>query len=390
MSLIGGTTQIAAALLTLTAVVGCVLLWNRLRGPRAAQLVARLGLIVLCQVLAIAAAGLSINAQYGFYVSWSELLGRSSLTAATAAPVVGRLDHAHVRQVRAAFRAGHGTIVPLVIPGTASGVPPQRALVYLPAAYGDPASAAVHFPVVELLLGFPGRPETWTRTLQLRQTLDAAIASRRSVPMIAVIPTQNIAFPRDTQCVDVVGGPKVDTFLTHDVRQAVVGAFRTLTDRGGWALMGYSTGGYCAVNLAMRHPSMFSSAVSLSGYAGPAHDRFTGNLFGSSVALARANSPLWREQHLPRPDLSVLLMTSRLDTVPYHDALRLAAAARAPLRVSTVIFARGGHNFLLWRAVEPYSFSWLSRQLRAPLAPAALPTSGRSATVLLAQGTGHR
>lgn len=389
MALTSRVTVAAAGLLTGLAVLACVVLWNRLRRPRPAQLVGRVGLVVVCQLLAVAVTGLAINAQYGFYASWSELLGRSALTNAASAPAPARFDRAHPAAFRSAFHAGHGTVVPIVIPGKASGVPPQRALVYLPAAYGDPASPAARFPVVELLDGFPGRPESWTGPLGLQRILDAQIASRHAVPMIAVMPVQNIASPRDTQCVNVVGGPNVDTFLTQDVHRAVVSAFRAAPQRSAWALMGYSTGGYCAVNLAMRHPGVFGSAVSLSGYARPAHDRSTGDLFGHNAALGRTNTPVWRARHLRPPDLSVLTLTSRGDSASYRDAVQFAAAARPPLHVSTVVFAHGGHNFRFWQAVEPYGFSWLSEHLLAPLTPTLPPTAGRTAPALLVQGVRH-
>jgi S-formylglutathione hydrolase FrmB len=245
-------------------------------------------------------------------------------------------------------------------------------LVYLPALYGDPGAASVRFPVLELLQGFPGRPESWTGPLDLQRILDAQITSHQSVPFIAVMPTQNLAYPRDTQCVDVAQGPRVDTYLTRDVRRAMLGAVRATPDRRGWALMGFSTGGYCAVNLAMRHPDLYAAAVSLSGYTHPAHDRSTGDLFGGSLALQKANTPVWMAAHWRGfSDVSVLLMTSQQDPSSYRDALELAAVARAPLRVRTVFLPAGGHNARLWKALEPVAFDWLSRQLVSPLAPEA-------------------
>ncbi|MGF7237593.1 MAG: alpha/beta hydrolase, partial [Frankia sp.] len=303
----------AALVLTVTAVAGCVLLWDRLPAHPATRLAVRIGLILSCQVCAVSLAGLILNDHFGFYSSWSEVLGRPAVRAATAAPITGSLDQRLAGRLRAAYQAGHGTVVPIVIRGTVSGVPPQRAWVYLPAAYSDPAAASMQFPVVELLHGFPGRPQGWTGPLKMQRVLDDRIMTRQSLPMIAVMPTQNLDPPRDTQCLDVAGGPKVDTFLTQDVHRAVAAAFRVIPDRSGWAVMGYSTGGYCALNLAMRHPNLFASAVSLSGDAQPAHSGATGGLFGGSIALRNANTPLWREQHLPAPDLSVLVMTSRAD-----------------------------------------------------------------------------
>lgn len=43
--------------------------------------------------------------------------------------------------------------------------------------------------------------------------------------------------------------------------------------------MGYSTGGFCAVNLAIRHPDQFSAAVSLSGYFHAVTDNSTGDIY---------------------------------------------------------------------------------------------------------------
>lgn len=372
MELLSPVTVGVAVALTALLPLGCLLSWSRLGRRRLPRLLARVTLLVSCQLLAVTSAGLIVNRQYGFYTSWSELLGRSGVPSIAAAVVDGYLDGRYARQLRAAFRAGHGLVIPWVIPGPSSGQPARHALLYLPAAYGDPAAASVRFPVIEFLHGFPSRPESWTGPLKLQHILDAQITARQSVPFIGVLPMQNLALPRDTQCVDVAAGPRVDTYLTRDVRQALLSAVRAATDRAGWALMGYSTGGYCALNLALRHPDLFTAAVSLSGYGYPAHDRSTGNLFGRSRALQNANTPVWTAAHRRGSSpLSLLVMTSRQDGASYHDAVQLADVAHAPLQVRSVILPRGGHNAALWKALEPYAFNWLSSRLSAPLAAVA-------------------
>ncbi|MGF7236091.1 MAG: hypothetical protein ACQSGP_14185, partial [Frankia sp.] len=90
------------------------------------------------------------------------------------------------------------------------------------------------------------------------------------------------------------------------------------------------------------------------------------------------------------PDLSVLVMTSRADRGSSRDAEQFTAAARPPLRVATIIFARGGHNFLLWRAFEPYAFAWLSRHLTSPLTPTLPPTPGPPPPAPTTPPPGHR
>lgn len=368
MGLSSSATLAFVVLLTIAAPVSCLFLWDRLGQRGWVRVAGRSMLLVTCQASAVLLAGLLVNSQYGFYTSWSELFGHSALTS-TAAPVVTHhVDRAYQLQLRAAYFRGRGTVIPWVIPGKASGVPPQRALIYLPAAYGNPAAQRVLFPVVELLVGVPGSPRSWVGPLKLKSILDAQIATGQSLPFIAVLPTQNVLFPRDTQCVNVVGGPNMDTYLTRDVHRSVIAGLRATPDRAGWALMGYSTGGYCALNLAMRHPDLFAATVSLSGYAQPATDSSVGNLFGGSVALRNSNTPLWEARHWGRHALAVLAISSRHDDSSYRDTVQLAAAAHAPLQMSTILLGAGGHNASLWRAMEPAAFNWLSRHLIPPLA----------------------
>lgn len=97
--------------------------------------------------------------------------------------------------------------MPLTIPGYGSGVRAQQASVYLPPQYSQPSYAERSFPVVELLDGFPGSPATWTGTLHVATVMDSLIASDRTTPFVLVMPVQNVASPRDTECVNVVGAP---------------------------------------------------------------------------------------------------------------------------------------------------------------------------------------
>jgi len=291
MGLLSLWTIAVAAVLTVAAPLACLLVWDRLGSNRLVGLAVRTALLLTAQVLAVALAGLALNRTYDFYASWAELLGTASTTSATApGSNPGRADTAYAASTAAAYRAGHGTVVKISVPGAASGIAAHAALVYLPAAYGNPAAAGVSFPVVELLDGFPGSPWSWTGPLRVQHVLDKLIAGMQSLPFIAVMPTQNVSYPRDAECVNVVGGAQVDTYLTTDVHRALTSNFRASTSPSSWSIMGFSTGGYCAINLAMRHPDMFSAAVSLSGTGRPSHDHSTGDLFGRSIAIGDSNT----------------------------------------------------------------------------------------------------
>lgn len=356
------------AILLLLAVTGATLtLWGRL-DRLAARWPIRLLMIGTGQLAAVLVTGLVLNNTFVFYQSWSELLGshpRSGYRQVAA----GSVDAGLHSTLLTNFRAGRGTVISVPVPGTRSGVHTGPAMVYLPPQYGDPAYANRSFPVLELTSGYPAIPNTWFHALHLGTDLNYLIDTGRSAPFIAVVPVQNVASPRDTECVNVTGGPQVDSYLSYDVRSAIERSVRASTSGSQWTVLGDSTGGYCAVDLALRHPGMFAAAVSIAGYNSPAHDTTTGNLFGKDPALAALYSPLWLLRHRPTPNLHLLLITSKPDRSPYKAALALAAAIRPPLQVSLLTLPRGGHNFRTFGAEVPVGVSWLSRFVATPLAP---------------------
>lgn len=345
--------------------------WNRLGLLGRWAWPARAALFGGSQLAAVLVTALVLNDAFVFYQSWSELFGLHPKQSRPVA-AAGRLDASLDRELKLHARLGLGTTITMDIPGTTSGVRTGPAQVFLPPQYGDPAYADRTFPVVELLDGVPGSPYTWTRTLHLATVMDELISTGRSIPFVIVMPVQNVDSPRDTECVNVTGGPKVDSYLTDDVRIAVERNLRVSTSPSQWAVMGDSTGGYCASDLALQHPNLFGAAVSIAGYNAPAHDGTTGNLFGHDPSTANYYSPIWLVQHRRSGPLRLLLISTKADRTAYHASLQLSAAARPPLSVSTLTLPRGGHNFATFAAELPSAFGWLSHNMATALAP--IPT----------------
>lgn len=332
---------------------------------------ARSALFAMSQLVAVMVIALVLNDSLVFYQSWSELVGAHPKPGSPAA-APGLLDSNWRSRLQLNARLGLGTTLSMSIPGLVSGVRTGPAQVFLPPQYGDPLYADRDFPVIELLDGVPGSPYTWTRTLHLASVMDSLIAAGRSIPFVVVMPVQNVDSPRDTECVNVTGGPRVDTYLTYDVRTAVERNLRVSADPHQWAVMGDSTGGYCASDLALQHPHMFGAAVSIAGYNAPARDGTTGDLFGKTPADANLYSPIWLITHRAPPPMQLLLISTRADRTAYHASLQLSAAARPPVYVSTLTLPRGGHNFATFAAELPTAFGWLSHHLSTALAP--IPT----------------
>ncbi|AGL16779.1 alpha/beta hydrolase family protein [Actinoplanes sp. N902-109] len=229
--------------------------------------------------------------------------------------------------------------------------------VYLPAAY---RTGHTRFPVIEALHGYPGSPRTWISKLNVQSELDREITSGRMAPTVVLFPYQTPRHLLDTECTNLVGGPQSETFLTADVPAYARAHFRVRGDRSGWALTGYSAGGFCAVNLALRHPSEYAAAAVLSGYASP------GIRIGDGSENT-VNNPAWRLRNLPRPPIPLWLGWAADDRGTRADSAELARLARPAMPVTTAVVPRGGHSDAVWQQMEPPAFDWLSAHLARPL-----------------------
>lgn len=361
--------------LAVLAAVGVLVVTVRAHRRPGARMVRAVAGYALSQLLFVAAAGLLLNDQVGFYASWSDLAGSAQTVPPPGSPSGVRIPTGALD----ASRGAGSRIVAVTIIGGRSRLA-RPGFVYLPAAYFDPRLATRRFPALELLDGFPGSPYEWLWQLQIRARLDAEIAAGRMEPVIAVMPNQTAGGGHDSECVNAVYGEQDETYLTTDLQTAVARRFRVMPGPRGWALMGPSTGGFCAVNLALRNPARYAAAASLSGYFTAVTDATTGDLYAGRRTLRRANSPLWWVEHRPARGVALFLGAGGSDGPAVTQLRRFAAQARRrgyPL--TTVVTRRGGHNFGVWRRLLGPALDWTAVQLAPPLAPAPpgarVPTS---------------
>jgi enterochelin esterase-like enzyme len=113
MGLDSGWFEIAMIVVAAASLAGVVWLWPRAAGQRVTHVAARLGLIAGSQLLVIGTFLVCLNGYFGFYGSWTQLLGGASpsTVAAAAARAIPGSD-------------GHGRARPLVIDMTEPGPVP--------------------------------------------------------------------------------------------------------------------------------------------------------------------------------------------------------------------------------------------------------------------------
>jgi enterochelin esterase-like enzyme len=344
--------------------------WGRLAGPGVRLLAARLGALVLGQALVTLSVLVVVNRHFAFYGTWGELAGAAGVGGHivqqqerggdVAAKLIqrkpevsiggtpkhdGRLDTVDIRGIRSGLHA--------------------RAYVYLPPQYFQQGGEQRRFPVSVVFSGYPGAQRNLISQIKVPQTARDETDAGRVQPMVYVMLRPSMVKGRDTECLDVPGGPQTATFFTQDMPEAVRAAYRVSDERQGWGVFGLSTGGYCSLKLAMRHSNVFSKAASLSGYYGAIKDITTGDLYGGSRAVRNENDLFWRLRHRPQPPISVLVTTSKVGEKNKDETQRFLSLVRPPMRASSLVLDSGGHNFRTWKRVLPQVLRWMSQGLTA-------------------------
>lgn len=380
MPLLGWPLEVLLGSALAVVVVVLVIGWSRVRGPRAVRVAQRVLLISTTQAVVVLLLAAGANNYGYFYGSWSDLLGGSTRATVTLPPTHGGRSPQQ-RQVGAAaalpsVRNGptswstraqwptRGRVDSVTVQGARSDLS-NEALVYLPPEYFQRAFVHRSFPAVEVMTGYPGVVTNLVARQHYPDALLAELRRRGAGPMVLVMLRPTVAPPRDTECTDVPGGPQALTYLSQDVPSAVESTYRVRPL--GWGAMGDSTGGYCAVKLAMTRSDVFTTAVSLSGYYHTLRDTTTGDLWGGSQVLRDLNSPEWLLAHQPPPPVSVLatIGTSERGHTGITDTRHFLSLVRAPMSVSSVIIPGGGHNFHSWSTVMGPALDWLSKRLHA-------------------------
>jgi S-formylglutathione hydrolase FrmB len=180
-----------------------------------------------------------------------------------------------------------GTVATKTFHSDALGVD-KSYLVYLPEGY---ESSQTRYPVIYMLHGLGGDETNWIDYGHADKVADAL-----GLHAILVFPDGDSSFyvngatPVDYDaCVQKGKGvfgrvadnktfcvktPKYEDYVVKDLVGHIDATYRTVPERKARAISGNSMGGFGALQLAMRHPDVFGSAVSHSGvdallYQGP-------------------------------------------------------------------------------------------------------------------------
>lgn len=252
-----------------------------------------------------------------------------------------------------------GTVVKMPLPADrADDFAATTNIAYLPPQYFTEPTR--RFPVVYLFHGSPGKAEDWFhagRAARAGNTL-----ARLGRPAILVAAQMSRSWTDDPECVDGAK-EKVESHLIRQVIPAVDATFRTQRDRQSRIFGGMSAGGYCALNLGLRHRDLVGTIVDLSGETVPTHSGGARALFGAknpqAGALVAANSPsVYASRLSAKPATRVWLETGADD---HTIAREMTALARTLTSRGLTVENRvrpGGHTYYVWTAALGEALPW--------------------------------
>ncbi|MEY9894914.1 enterochelin esterase-like enzyme [Catenulispora sp. MAP12-49] len=255
-----------------------------------------------------------------------------------------------------------GTVSEVTIPGKASHFNARKAWIYLPPAYQ--ATPRPQLPVLVLLAGQPGSPRDWIDAGRVHKILDAYAAAHHGLAPVTVMPDATGSTIGNTLCMDSKLG-NAETYLTTDLEAWVTANLQVAPPERGWTVGGFSFGGTCAVQLALRAPQLYRTFLDLSGQREPTlgtHKDTVKKAFnGDEGAFARANPvSILAKQHFPGLAGRLVGGTTDKEFTPQLTIVYWACRhAGLDVRMSEV---PGGHSWQVWRAGFTEQLPWIAER----------------------------
>ena len=373
------------------------LIWRALAARRAAF---RVLAGCLAFVPAMAFGVLAVNKYYDYYQTWGALIADLTNHGVDAAPRVpavtfvpgsqsATLDGSRGRLLQAQQQ---GYLLRLMMTGQRSRLT-RVVYVYLPPQYFEPAYRAFRFPVIELVHGQPGGPQDWITVVGVTRAFRQLLAERLAQPAVLVMPDANGGDQISLQCLNQAGGPQDLTYLAVDLPNQMAHTLRVRRPGPAWGVAGYSEGGFCAANMALRYPHRYGAAGVLSGYFQPLDNQLAGprlvSPFGGSSRLREQNTPLDEIQRLPASVVipRFWLGAGAADGGDVANARQFCRELRSRQgSVPLTLTPGSGHSMITWRAEVPSMLSWMTPGLGRAAGPVRPERTAPTATVLAANG----
>lgn len=318
--------------------------------------------------LVLCTAAMKINAYYGEFPTTRAALGlptRQEVNFAAVPPARPKFHRLPGQPLVDAWEPplslpATGVLSQVSIPGAISGFPASRnAYLYLPPAYLTADRPPL--PVLMLLHGQPGDPSEWVDAGNVAPMMDAYAAEHHGLAPVVVMPDDTGGGLNNPLCLDSALGNS-ETYLTRDVPDWVRENLTVDADTRHWAVGGFSYGGTCSLQLALRRPDLFSTFVDISGQREPtlgSHPDTVRKAFGGDESRFRAVNPLDELRNRKYPGTEGLFASGAKDAEYGPQQRDVYAACQNDGITVRWLEVPGPHTWKAWSAALGQSLDWL-------------------------------
>jgi S-formylglutathione hydrolase FrmB len=348
--LLGWGPIITIAALAVVCLVIAILLWRNHK-------VWRWVFVALFLIVGLGAVGDWANTHWAKYDTAADLFGIPNYPT-----VDGNVSGPNVKP------QPNGAVIEVNVPDTQSKFGNFPAKVWLPPQYFTDTRAL--FPVVILAHGNPSDNSAWLQASNAAGT--GLKAAQSGKPVILVMPQvlQN-TITGDSLCVDTQSQGNAETYITQDVIAAADKQLRTMPDAKHRGIGGMSMGGFCALNLGLKHPDLFSVVLDFSGETKPIADTLPdglSELFGANwQQQADANDPAKYYVTLNGSRGPAIWMdVGTGDTQILADMKALAPLLQSKGFTVEVHTRPGAHDFVTWGNGLADALPWAAARFYSP------------------------
>jgi enterochelin esterase-like enzyme len=249
-----------------------------------------------------------------------------------------------------------GTIVTDSLVSQSLGGQKRTILVYLPPTYNTHLGQNKRYPVLYLLHGSPGAADNWFRGGKANQSADTLIALGKIPELIMVSPDGNGRPGATSEWANSYDQHQlIESYVVNDIVKYIDSKYRTIPDAANRAIGGQSMGGFGATNIAVHHPDIFSSVISLGGYY-----YAEGGIWGNNAAYMQENSPA---DVLPSDKqawkLLFFLGAGTNDQLYYKDTQQFAHELDKLHIAYHLDIQKGHHSWSIWQVQMYKALLWL-------------------------------
>ena len=249
-----------------------------------------------------------------------------------------------------------GTIVTDSLVSPSLGGQRRTIEVYLPPTYNTHIGQNRRYPVLYLLHGSPGQAHDWFTAGKANQSADTLIDLGKIPELIMVLPDGNGQPGATSEWANSYDQRQlIESYVVNDVVHYIDLKYRTIPDAAHRSIGGLSMGGFGAMNIAIHHPNIFVSVISLGGYY-----YAEGGIWGNNVAYMQQNSPA---DVLPAKKQAwklLFFLGAGTQDQPYYTDTQQFAQELDRLHIPYHLdIQKGYHSWTIWQTQMYNALLWL-------------------------------